>query len=229
MRDQAARAPAALRPALLWGGQTREEAARVLADVRAGRHHVVLVSPERLSNGPFQEALAPHLPLSLVVVDECHCVTEWGHSFRPSYYRLGGLLASLPQLRARSVLALTATATARTQDAICSSLGIPPEGVVRDAPLRANLRLCVAHKQQEPNLPSAASWAVRLFTSGPLRDCACAIVYCAFKDDTVALAAALRGAGVPAAAYHAGKAHGERAAVESDLASGRLRVVAATV
>lgn len=84
--------------------------------------------------------------LMQVVVDECHCVTEWGHSFRPSYYRLGGLLNS-PVLASGRVLALTATATITTQHAICASLGIRESSVIRDAPLRSNLRLHVVHRQ----------------------------------------------------------------------------------
>lgn len=78
-------------------------------------------------------------PASQVVVDECHCVTEWGHSFRPAYYRLGAALKRM--LPAKSLLALTATATKLTEAAICQSLGI--QTTLRETCLRENLRLHV--------------------------------------------------------------------------------------
>lgn len=76
-----------------------------------------------------------------VCVDEAHCVTEWGHAFRPAYFRVGHALAT--RLRTRCVLGLTATATAATQQAVAQVLGIPQERVLRTAMVRDNLRLQV--------------------------------------------------------------------------------------
>lgn len=76
-----------------------------------------------------------------VCVDEAHCVTEWGHAFRPAYFRVGHALAT--RLRTRCVLGLTATATAATQGAVAQVLGIPQERVLRAGMVRDNLRLQV--------------------------------------------------------------------------------------
>ncbi len=76
-------------------------------------------------------------------MDEAHCVAEWGHSFRPAYFRLGAALRTC--LPSRCVLALTATATPATQAAVRDVLGIPPESVLRDSSVRDNLRLHVTH------------------------------------------------------------------------------------
>ena len=144
MHDQLASMPSQLSAAVLWSGQSRMEALQVLADVAGGRIKVLLVSPERLNNPHLLEALQPRMPLPLLVVDEAHCVAEWGHSFRPAYFRLGATLQTA--VRVQRVLALTATATRATETAVCSVLGIPPEQVVRDTLVRDNLRLHVVRK-----------------------------------------------------------------------------------
>ena len=90
---------------------------------------------------PHPSLPPPYPTLPQVCVDEAHCVAEWGHSFRPAYFRLGHLLRRV--LRPRVVMALTATATRPTQACICDVLGLPPGGVVREPPLRDNLRLQV--------------------------------------------------------------------------------------
>lgn len=87
--------------------------------------------------GVFQCAEVPG-GVSLACVDEAHCVSEWSHNFRPAYYRLGSLLRS--GVGMGCILGLTATATRITRNTVADSLGIPPEGVMVDAPMRSNLR-----------------------------------------------------------------------------------------
>eukprot|EP00887_Chlorella_sp_A99_P001903 scaffold18.g1903.t1 len=227
MHNQAASVPAALPAAVLWSGQGRAEAARVLGDVAAGRLKLLFVSPERLANPLLLDALRSRMPLPLLVVDEAHCVAEWGHSFRPAYFRLGAALAGA--VRASRVLALTATATRATVTGVCGLLRIPPASVLRDSVVRANLRLHVVRRSGGGASRATWDYIVALLKGGALAGVRSAIVYCAFKEDANQLARLLGARGVAAAAYHAGRDHRERAAVEADFAAGRVRVVVATV
>ncbi|KAL4428000.1 hypothetical protein ABPG75_002089 [Micractinium tetrahymenae] len=228
MHDQAASVPPPLTAAVLWSGQTRADALQVLGDVAAGRIKVLFVSPERLGNPHLLEALRPRMPLPLVVVDEAHCVAEWGHSFRPAYFRLGAALAG--SVRAQRILALTATATRATEAAIRQVLRIAEGSVLRDAAVRQNLRLQVLRTSGGGSSQATRERICSLFApGGPLGGVRSAIVYVAFKEDANQLARLLGVRGVSARAYHAGKDYRERAAVEADFAAGRARVVVATV
>src|SRR5437763_3604965 len=120
------------------------EWAALYAEVAAGQADVLLVSPERLNNPSFRDQVLPELSRSagLVVIDEAHCISDWGHDFRPDYRRLRTLLAGLP---ARiPVLATTATANARVTADVAEQLGPPGETLVLRGPLdRDSLRLAV--------------------------------------------------------------------------------------
>jgi len=229
MLDQCASAPQQLSPAVLWSGQSRADALQVLQDVKSGRVKLLFVSPERLQNRHLIEALQPHMPLALVVVDEAHCVAEWGHSFRPAYFRLGTALVA--NIKARSVLALTATATRATELAVCSVLSISsPNQVLRDSAVRPNLRLHVKSKPStQGEGPVIESIKQLLVQGGKLAHVKSAIVYCCFKEQANQISKALTAAGIRADAYHAGKSHADRSSVEKSFSSGRLRVCCATV
>ena len=200
--------------------------------MQTGVIRVLFISPERLGNPYLLAALRPRMPLPLVVIDEAHCVAEWGHSFRPAYFRLGEALQR--DISTRCVLALTATATKATEAAVCSVLRIPQTQVLRDSAIRQNLRLQVLRSNGTPcSSGGAVGWQpiVSLYhrSSGILADSRSSIVYCAWKSDADSLASALIGAGVNAKAYHAGRNLKERATIEAAFASRRLRVVVATV
>ena len=229
MLDQCASAPQQLSPAVLWSGQSRADALQVLQDVKSGRVKLLFVSPERLQNRHLIEALQPHMPLPLVVVDEAHCVAEWGHSFRPAYFRLGTALVA--NIKARSVLALTATATHATELAVCSVLSISsPSQVLRDSAVRPNLRLHVKPKPStQGEGPVIKSIKQLLAEGGELAHVKSAIIYCCFKEQANQISKALTAAGIRADAYHAGKSHADRSSVEKSFSSGRLRVCCATV
>lgn len=227
MRDQCRRSPQSLHPEVLWSGQTPAEAREVLNRIKDGTTCLLFVSPERLGNLHLLDALRSRSPLSLLVVDEAHCVAEWGHSFRPAYFRLGKILQR--DVRARSVLALTATATQTTQAAICSVLNIPERNILRDDAIRTNLRLHVAQKPRMDS-NSDGKCIVELFHKDALlKSARSIIIYCSWKEDADRIAKTLVGNGINSRSYHAGKSAKERLAIESAFSAGKLRVVVATV
>lgn len=201
MKDQCAATPPCLPAAMLSSDQSQIEAKQILADVESGLIRILFVSPERMTNPYLLAALQPRMPLGLVVVDEAHCVAEWGHSFRPSYFRLGGILQR--QIQSRSILALTATATKDIESSVCSVLGISGDAVLRDAAIMPNLRLNITRQLGQ----NRNNWnhIVALIKTGKLADVRSIIVYCAWKADADAIAKALQTAGVTAKAYHAGR------------------------
>jgi len=228
MRDQVDRLPPCLPGAMLWGGQTRSEAEAVLADAARGALKLLYVAPEKLlTPAVLQALLGMSTPISLVCIDEAHCVAEWGHSFRPAYFRLGHVLRSV--IRPRAVLALTATATRPTEQCIAQVLNLPEDGTVRDAPMRPNLRLKVLHSNGSSSSGRAINTVAALLKAGDLEHVSSAIVYCAFQAQADEAAQALQRAGIRAASYHAGKPMEERLSVQRALCTGAVRVVVATV
>src|SRR5688500_8370511 len=121
---------------------------------RAGELDLLYVAPERASQPHFRELLS-NAPVALFAVDEAHCVSEWGHDFRPDYRQLRPLMDAFPQVPR---LALTATADARTRADILAQLGIPADGLVISGFDRPNLRYAVRHREivlrQVPQLTS---------------------------------------------------------------------------
>lgn len=147
MDDQLAHLPPSLPGAVLHSGQTPERAAATLESLRNGELKVLFVSPERLLSRRFVElanALPANARFTLACVDECHCVSEWSHNFRPAYYHLGRVLRG--ELGVSCILALTATATRRTETAVAAALSIPQQDVLRAACMRDNLRLSVSRE-----------------------------------------------------------------------------------
>jgi DNA topoisomerase-3 len=161
----------------------------------------------------FSEALARRTP-ALVAVDEAHCISEWGHDFRPDYRLIGG---RLPQLRPAPVIALTATATPRVQDDIAAQLGLQPLRFIHGF-RRENIAIEVARL-----IPSLRPEAVGRLLAEPARRPA--IVYTPTRRESDALGAALSRE-FPAAAYHAGMAAAARDRVRADFLAGRLDVPA---
>ena len=182
-----------------------------LAEITAGRVDVLLVSPERLNNPGLRDQVLPALAAScgLLVVDEAHCISDWGHDFRPDYRRIGTLLTDLTP--GTPVLATTATANARVVDDVGAVLGLGADDVnvlVRRGPLdRASLSLNVL------NLPSHAE---RLgWLADHLADfVGSGIIYTLTVAATTEVADYLRAAGFDVAAYSGKTDPTERAAAE---------------
>jgi RecQ family ATP-dependent DNA helicase len=222
MRDQWLRLTAAGHPVtMISSGMSDEAARRALGEVRGGEARIVYCSPERFGSNVFLEALAQRR-IDLIAVDEAHCVSEWGHDFRPDYLRL-------PQIADRlgrpTVMACTATATKPVAAEIASRFGMREPLQVRSGFDRPNLSFDVVP------LEGTGSKARRqaLLEAG-LGDAANrpAIVYCGTRKDTDEVAATLREAGQAALPYHAGMDAEERTSVQQRFMGGDVDVIVAT-
>jgi len=190
----------------------------VMAQVRHGELRLLYVAPERFNNERFREAIRT-LPISLFAVDEAHCISEWGHNFRPDYLKLAGFAR---QFGAERVLALTATATALVLDDICSGFAIEPAHAVRTGFYRSNLFLLttpVTHGERDPLLLKQLHERPR----GP------AIVYVTLQKTAEALAERLQAADLPARPYHAGMKDDARKEIQDWFMASFEAIVVATI
>ncbi|MFC3688502.1 RecQ family ATP-dependent DNA helicase [Aquipuribacter hungaricus] len=198
----------------------------VRARLAAGEVDVLLVSPERLNNPDFRESWLPELArgIGLLVVDEAHCVSDWGHDFRPDYRRIRDLLASLPQ--GTPVLATTATANARVVTDVTEQLAVSADGPGREVvtlrgPLgRDSLRLGVLQLAGPDRLPWLAEHLGDLPGSG--------IVYTLTVAQATDVAEALRAAGHEVRAYSGRSDTDERVELERALLDNRVKALVAT-
>ena len=197
------------------------EMAYRLDGVRQGRYRLVYVAPERFRNRRFADALAA-AQVSLFTVDEAHCISQWGHDFRPDYLNLRQVLGQLGPAR---VLAVTATATPDVRDDIVRQLGLGE--APRQAPVvtvtgfaRPNLYLavsrCPTHRHKFARLVQAVE-AYR-----------CGIVYCSTRKMVERVAAQLQGGGFQPITYHGAMADGERTAAQERFMADAAPVVVAT-
>ncbi len=178
---------------------------------------LLYVAPERLASEALVERLR-RIPISLLAIDESHCISEWGHNFRPEYLRLAGLAR---KLRAGCVLALTATATPAVVRDICREFRIRAADRVQTSFHRPNLSLHIT--------PVAADGRLDLLTRGLVAGRFPAIVYVTLQRTAEGVAAHLQRQGVRARAYHAGLADEVRAGVQNDFMASRLDVIVATI
>ena len=192
------------------------EAKRRLAGLDVGRYQLLYVAPERLVLPDFLPKLR-NWKVTALAVDEAHCISEWGHDFRPEYRRLREVRECLPEV---PILALTATATPRVREDIIRQLELREPAVFLASFNRPNLNYQVVAKSNAP-ARIAEFIATRAGESG--------IVYCQSRKSTESLAATLRALGVPAVAYHAGLESAERAANQDDFLRDRAKIVCATV
>lgn len=216
MRDQVERLDGVLRAARLDSSLAPAESADVLARLRRGELDLLYVAPERLANERFQAALA-RARVAALAVDEAHCISAWGHDFRPDYLRLSILRADLGS---PPVLALTATATPAVRDDIRRDLGIPDDGTIDTGARRPNLALRV-------EVP--ADREARLLELAATTPDAPTIVYALRQADTERLAERLRKIGINAAAYHAGLDTEVRADVQDRFLRDEVACVVATI
>ncbi|HEU4338060.1 MAG TPA: RecQ family ATP-dependent DNA helicase [Nocardioides sp.] len=209
-----------LTAARLSSAESEEERDRVLAAARDGDLRFLLLSPEQLANPDVLAEVAAIEP-TLVAVDEAHCVSSWGHDFRPDYLRLGELVEQLGSPR---VIAMTATAALPTQQDIVDRLALRDALVVLTGFERDNIALCVerfsdADEQRERVLAIVDELSV---------DRGSGVVYCRTRKGAESVAAALGERGHDAAAYHAGLSQRRRDEVHATFMAGELPLVAAT-
>jgi DNA topoisomerase-3 len=201
----------------IHSGRSREESRRVCADWLAGTLEFLYIAPERLSVAGFPEFLARRPP-ALIAVDEAHCISHWGHDFRPDYRLLG---ERLPILRPAPVIALTATATIRVQQDIAASLGMPASSRYIRGFWRDNLAV-----EAQDCRKGERDATVRTLLGRP--DALPAIVYVPTRKESDRLATALAPE-FGAVAYHAGMSPDARTRSQEAFMTGAARVVVATV
>ena len=223
--DAAARAGIAARTINSANLQDWEQ---VYAEVRAGAVDVLLVSPERLNNPGFRDNVLPHLTAAagLIVIDEAHCISDWGHDFRPDYRRIRRLLETLPG--DIPVLATTATANARVTMDVAEQLGAgvadTDEVLVLRGPLdRESLRLAVVSL---PAAPMRLAWLAASLASGALPNSG--IIYTLTVAAAYETAAFLREQGIEVAAYSGQDDQARRLQAEDDLLANRVKALVAT-
>ena len=209
---------------------------QVYAEVRDGRVDVLLVSPERLNNPGFRDNVLPHLTetAGLIVIDEAHCISDWGHDFRPDYRRIRTLLETLPA--GIPVLATTATANARVTTDVAEQLGAGVHGgdgsrdandsgvlVLRGALDRESLRLAVVSL---PAAPMRLAWLADSLASGALPNSG--IIYTLTVAAAYETAAFLREQGIAVTAYSGKDDQARRLQAEDDLLANRVKALVAT-
>ena len=208
-----------LRAERIHSGRERAASRAACQEYLAGRLDFLFIAPERLRVPGFPELLARR-QLALVAIDEAHCISEWGHDFRPDYRLLG---ARLPGLRPAPVIALTATATPRVQADIATQLGLlEPRNFIHGF-RRTNIAIEVAQVTQGQARAEAVAALLADASRRP------AIVYAPTRKESEGLAAQLSAAGLRAAPYHAGLSAPVRERAQTAFLGGRLDVVVATI
>lgn len=193
------------------------EAQTVMAGVRSGEIKVLMVSVERFKNERFRQFIES-VPVSMLVVDEAHCISEWGHNFRPDYLKLPSYCQAL---NISLVLLLTATATRKVKQDMAAKFTIRAEHIVQTGFYRPNLDLSVlpvveSHKNQQlQQIISAQQGA--------------GIVYVTLQHSAETVAQYLTQQGFNACAYHAGFDSDTRSQIQQDFMAGKIQIIVATI
>ncbi|MFC6294359.1 DNA helicase RecQ [Lactiplantibacillus daoliensis] len=187
-----------------------------LQELRAGDYTLLYIAPERLDSPQFIQALG-NLPIRLLAIDEAHCISQWGHDFRPSYLALSTAIEQLPTHP--QVLALTATATEQVAQDICQRLKIAPDKEVNTGFARDNLDLSVV-KDQDTDKYILDYLAANATEAG--------IIYASTRKEVTRLVALLKRHHVQATMYHAGLDDDVRRKNQEDFLYDRVQVMVAT-
>ncbi|MBE0459750.1 RecQ family ATP-dependent DNA helicase [Pseudoalteromonas prydzensis] len=203
--------------ASLDSSQTAEQSHTVMGDVRAGKVKILMVSVERFKNERFREFIN-QIAISMLVIDEAHCISEWGHNFRPDYLKLPRYRE---ELNIPLVLLLTATATKKVKRDMSERFAIAPECIVQTGFYRSNLDLSVLSVKSADKSETLAN--IVREQQGP------GIVYVTLQHTAEQVAEALSRQGLHAVAYHAGLEDTLRYGIQDDFMAGKINVVVATI
>lgn len=203
-----------IKAAMIASGMTRRERNVAFENCVNGAYKFLYVSPERLSTEMFQNRLR-EVQVSMIVVDEAHCISQWGYDFRPSYLRIASLREQLPDV---TVLALTASATRQVSLDICEKLSMHNPNILRLTFARPNISYVV--REGENKLQQL----VHILERVP----GCAIVYVRSRKRTSEIALQLQQAGIGATFYHAGLSVEEKNDRQQRWSNGEMRVMVAT-
>lgn len=196
---------------------TLEQNKQVMADVRSGKIKILMVSVERFKNERFRHFIEG-VAISLLVVDEAHCISEWGHNFRPDYLKLPHYRKAL---NIPTVLLLTATATKKVKLDMASKFEISPEHIVQTGFYRANLSLNML--PVAPDNKNTKLLSVLNEQSGAV------IIYVTLQQSAEQLAEQLQASGYSAVAYHAGLKDDTRQAIQQNFMDAKVDIVVATI
>ncbi|WP_392341777.1 ATP-dependent DNA helicase RecQ [uncultured Shewanella sp.] len=218
MKDQLAfLASKGIAAASIDSSLTYDQTQQVMRDVRDQRTRILMVSVERFKNERFRQFLKS-VPISLLVVDEAHCISEWGHNFRPDYLKIPQYCQefSIPQS-----LLLTATATEQVKLDMAKRFGLLAEQVIQTGFYRPNLDLSVVAVNQQQKLTQLAL-TVKHYTGA-------GIVYVTLQQTAEDVAAHLIRQGINAAAYHAGMEQTVRQHIQQQFMQNHIQVIVATI
>lgn len=197
---------------------TAHEAVVAQQAVQSGKAKLLYVAPERFFNERFRE-LIEGVNIALFAVDEAHCISQWGHSFRPDYLKLAQIAK---QLKAQRILALTATATPTVLEDMCQQFDIEPTCAVRTPFYRSNLTLSVSLCDSKRRMKELVE-RLKVSASRP------AIVYVTLQKTAEEVAQQLVAQGLPAKAYHAGLNDADRTEIQDWFMNSQDCIVAATI
>lgn len=215
MKDQVANLRSRNIPAAaIYAGMYYQDVEKLLEEARRGNYKFLYVSPERLQSKRFLE-YCDGMPVSLLAIDEAHCISQWGYDFRPAYLEVAEIRTQFPGV---PVLALTASATPKVQVDICEKLRMREPAVFTKSFVRSNLSYSIIEEaDKQPKI-------LHILNRVP----GSAIVYCRNRKGTRELADMLEQNGISASYYHAGLTGEERTARQELWLQGRIRVMVCT-
>jgi len=202
---------------MLSSMQDLEESQKIEQELRAGKIKLLYVAPERLTNAYFLNMLH-QLPINFFVIDEAHCVSEWGHEFRENYRRLSLLKE---QFATTPIAAFTATATNAVEQDIATNLGLQDPMRVRGSLFRDNLTINAKHRIKDGRAQLMEFLKMHKGESG--------IIYTLSRKSTEAVAGFLQEKGVEAQAYHAGLPTARKNKTYADFVADKVQIVVATI
>jgi len=205
--------------------QSPAESAQVYKSVSDGEIKILFISVERLNSERFR-AFLKKVPISLLVVDEAHCISEWGHNFRPDYLKLASYRE---EFAISQVLLLTATATQKVIQDMAAKFRIDLNHVTLTGSYRSNLNLSVIGVTEQDKLSTLVPWLSARLNQTQSGYQSAGIIYVTLQKTAEEVAQALTQQGIQATAYHAGLGNEQRQAIQQQFMSGQLPLIVATI